>query len=300
MFKILKNHCVLDAKQINQEQLRALSNETRKNILKKLESNPSYPRQVSRELDISKQKAYYHFEKLIESDLIEKTKTENVSGGSAQFYKPSSAAYVVDIEGSGDGVSWKYSSSARKFLGPMTHSSKNRENYVVVGSPDQHGPDQVKARDGHLAGEVGMMLGQYGIRSTSTKLDTEVRNQGAFDKNMILIGGVLTNTLTKKFNQEFKAGFEGEEFPYRKIETPEEVYSQGEVGVIAKAVNPLDTDKRIFMAAGVQNRGTQAAVTAFRDLENILGDYNNGDFYRVVRGLDRSGDGKIDDYEVLE
>ncbi|MFB6216435.1 MAG: hypothetical protein ABEJ72_05655, partial [Candidatus Aenigmatarchaeota archaeon] len=134
----------------------------------------------------------------------------------------------------------------------------------------------------------------------STVLDTEVKRDSRFNENMVLLGGILTNTLTKKFNDEFPASFEGDEFPYREIRTPEASYSEDAIGVIAKTIHPDDEEKAIFMVAGVRNKGTEAAVRAFKNLEDITQDYSEGDFYVIVRGLDMDGDGRIDDYEVVE
>ena len=300
MTKVLRDGNLIEAQELTSSQLDALSDETRQKIIRCLAENPSYPRQVSRDLGIPKQRAYYHFNKLEDSGLINEFKTEDVSGGSAEFYKPSSDAYVFDTGARGnEEVSWRYDRKVRAFLD--TEKGRNEpQGFVVAGSPDQHGPDQVKARDGHLLGEIGLTLGEYGVRGFETRLDTEVMNRNEFENNIILLGGVLTNTITKEFNQNFEASFEGEEFPYRKIETPKETYTKGEIGVIAKAENPLSEDNWIIMVAGIQNRGTKAAVTAFSDLENLLNDWEGGEFYCVVEGLDNDGDGKIDSYEVKE
>ncbi|GEM_PF-439974 len=271
MAKLFRDGSLIEAKELAPRQLDALSDDTRQRIIRYLAENPSYPRQVSRDLSIPKQRAYYHFNKLEGAGLINQFKIEDVSGGSAEFFEPSSEAYVFDTENKvKEEVSWRYDTKARDFLHVGENQKDGSQSFVVAGSPDQHGPDQVKARDGHLAGEIGLALGNYGAGAFETSLDTEVMNTKDFGNNMILLGGVLTNTITKKFNQEFEARFEGEDFPYRKIETPEETYTKGEIGVIAKAENPFSEDSWIIMVAGIQNRGTEAAVKAFSDLENLL------------------------------
>ena len=289
----------LEASQLDEEQLKALSDPTRRKILEILADEDSYPREVARKLEIDKQKIYYHFTKLEEAGLLEESGTENVSGGSATYYTASKPAYVLDLGVDGEKVPWKTDESVENFLNPLI-SGGELQGYIVAGSPDQHGPDQVQARDGHLAGEIGLKLGNYGVSGTGVKLDTEVFSEGSFDENMVLVGGVLTNTVTKKFNEEFPASFEGENFPYREIRTPENTYSEDTVGVVAKTRNPENPEKSIFMVAGVRNQGTEAAVRAFKNLEDIVEDYGDGEFYRVVRGLDMDGDGEIDDYEVVE
>ena len=291
----------LEAVKLDPEKIKALSDSTRRNILEKLATQPSYPREVSRELGLEKQKSYYHFDKLEEAGLIEEERTENVSGGSAKYFRSSSPAYVLDLGTEGKKIPWSTNrDQTERFLGSLVEEGR-LEGVIVVGSPDQHGPDQVQAKDGHLAGEVGIKLGNYcRTENPAVKLDTEIFGNSSFDQNMILVGGVLTNTVTKKFNENFPASFEGENFPYREIKTPENTYSEDTVGIVAKTENPEDSEKDIFMVAGVRNQGTEAAVRAFKNLEDIVEDYGEGDFYRVVRGLDMDGDGEIDDYEVVE
>jgi len=52
--------------------------------------------------------------------------------------------------------------------------------------------------------------------------------------------------------------------------------------------------------AGVRNKGTKAAVIAFKNLEKLIEQYMSQEAYIIVRGQDIDGDGEIDDYEVLE
>jgi len=291
----------IEAEQLDEEKIKALSDPTRLKILEKLTDSSSYPRDVSRDIKIDKQKAYYHFDKLEEAGLIEEEKTKKVSGGSATFYKPVSPAYILDLGKQGVKIPWSHADQKSTSFLQNFISEGDLDGAIVVGSPDQHGPDQVQAKDGHLAAEIGMKLGGFcNSNQPSAKLDTEIHRNSSFDQNMILVGGVLTNTVTKKFNKKFPASFEGNTFPYREISTPESTYSEDTIGMVAKTENPQDPEKDIIMVAGVRNQGTEAAVRAFKNLEDILDDYGGGDFYRVVRGLDMDGDGEIDDYEVVE
>lgn len=283
------------------DKVKAIGDETRFQILKILQENESYPAEVAKELGVSKQKAYYHFQILEDEGLIEENREEKKSGGVATFYQPTSGGFVLDLGEEGEKITLPdRNPEVRKFLNPFV---KNGElnGKIVVGSPEKHGPDQVKARDGHLAGELGIKLGGYtDSEDLSTVLDTELFRDQDFDENILMLGGVLTNTVTKKFNDEFPVSFEGEEFPYRELGTPKSTYSDDDVGVIAKTRHPLDRSKRLYMVAGVREKGTRAAVKAFKDLEELVEGYSRGDYYILVRGLDMDGDGEIDDYEVLE
>ncbi len=290
----------VDAEELDSRQLKALTDESRRKILEKLAERPSYPSEIARELGVSKQRAHYHFEKLEDAGLITPLREEKKSGGVATYYTPASDAFALDLGTGGRKANLSDNENARKFLEPLVNKAR-LDGRIVVGSPDQHGPDQVRARDGHLAGEIGLKLGSYArTDDDATVLDTEIVRDSSFEQNMLLLGGVLTNTVTKKFNEHFPARFAGEDFPYHEIKTPEETYSDPNIGIVAKTSNPENPENAIFLVAGVRNAGTEAAVMAFKDLENLIGNYDKGDFYSVVQGQDLDGDGEIDGYEVLE
>ncbi|MFB6180606.1 MAG: ArsR/SmtB family transcription factor [Candidatus Nanohalobium sp.] len=302
MVQYFKDDRLFEASELDEEKLAALDSDVRLKILRLLSESASYPSQVAEEFSIDKQKAYYHFRKLEQAGLIEESHSENVSGGSASFYRPSSDGFVLDLES--DGRPFRMPERQRsvvEFLEPLIRDGE-LEGSVVAGSPDQHGPDQVRARDGHLAGEVAAKIGKYcdpGEKKV-TRLDTEVVRSKDFKNSFLLLGGVLTNTLTKKFNEAFPACFAGEEFPYRRIETPEASYTQDNIGVVAKARHPDSRRSKLFLVAGVRNSGTEAAVRAFKNLESLTNGYEDGEFYKIVKGLDLDGDGEVDDFEVIE
>lgn len=294
-----ENRKLYNSNPLTEQMISALDNTERLKILQQLGDKPDYPASIGKKLGLEKQKVYYHFSKLEESKLIEQVEKRELSGGVATIYRPSSEAYHF-ISGEGR----KHSSGledvkTRNFLNPLVKNNV-LEGSIVVGSPDQHGPDQVRARDGHLAGEIGLELGRHvNTESPKISLDTELVREDDFGKNLLLVGGILTNTVTKKFNSEFKVSFSGEEFPYQRMEINGERYEQPEIGVIQKAENPVENGKKLFMVAGIRNRGTRAAVLGFKDLESIITDIGMKEYY-IVRGLDMDGDGKIDSYEVVE
>lgn len=292
---------VVDAKEIDARMIKALNDPTRVEILRMLADEPSYPSAVAKSLDIEKQKTYYHFKKLEDAGLIAEDRQEKKSGGLATYYRASSKAFTLDLGGEGEPVNLpSRNPDISRFLDPLVQNQEFNGK-VVVGSPDQHGPDQVRARDGHLATEIAFKLGEYcSSPGKAVALDTELFRDSSFDHNLVLLGGILTNTATKKFNSEFPAHFSGEEFPYREISTPKSRYNEASVGIITKTEHPENPDKSIYMVAGIRNSGTEAAVRAFKNLESVIGDYEKGEHYTVVRGLDMDGDGEIDDFEVIE
>jgi len=254
--------------QLNRKKLKALSNDTRLEIVELLRKDPDYPSSIARKLEISKQKAHYHFSQLEDADIITEKRGE---GRRSTIYKlkASRLVYGDEIENSE----------------LLEKTFENNKGLIVVGSPDQHGEDQVRARDGHLAGEIAIKLGKNRLDFT-TVWDTQVVRDKLFDENMIILGGILTNTVAKKFNSEFPAYFSGDSFPYREIKTPESKFTDPDIGIITIKENKI-------MVAGVRNTGTRAAVKAFQN-EDLEKDY------LVVKGLDLDGDGEIDNYEVIE
>jgi len=246
------------------EKLEALNSEIRREILELLRDERDYPASLAEKLGISKQKTHYHLKKLRESGLMERENT-----GKKQIYHMKDSKFIFNAE-----------PEKSRFLEQLPD-----HGLIVVGSPDQHGEDQVRARDGHLAGDIGARLGKLG-KNFSTKLDTEIHRDNLFDRPMVVLGGILTNTVTKELNKEFPAHFSGESFPYREITTEKKTYTDPSIGVIAK-----NGDK--ILVAGIRNTGTEAAVKAFQDIDDVKD-------YLVVKGLDIDGDGEIDDYEVLE
>lgn len=287
---------LVESSELDREKVKALNDPTRMEIMRSVGEKPSYPAELSKKLDIPKQKIYYHFRILEESGLIEKKEEVKKSGGLATIYEPVNSAMHLDLGGEGEKTSFRpMKDSIKNFLEPLVHEGR-LDGCIVVGSPDEHGPDQVRGRDGHLAGEVALKLGSYANGSPVVRLDTEIYRSGNFDRNMILIGGILTNNVSRKFNEDFPASFEGEKFPYRSLKTPENEFTDARIGIIQKTDHP-DAEKSLYLVAGIQHRGTVAAARAFHDLEQL---FESGDSYVVLRGQDLDGDGEIDEYEVLE
>lgn len=254
----------MQEEKLNKQKIAALNNDTRREIIKLLKEEPDYPASIAEKIGVSKQKSHYHLKKLRESGLIERK--EN---GKKQAYHVKERKFIYNSEPTNSA-----------FLEGFPN-----EGLIVVGSPDQHGEDQVRARDGYLAGDIGVRLGALN-KNYSTILDTQIHRDNLFDRSMIILGGILTNTIARKFNEDFPAYFSGESFPYREIKTPNNTYTDPDIGIISKK------DDKILVA-GIRNTGTEAAVKAFQEIDET-------EDYLVVKGLDLNGDGEIDDYEVLE
>lgn len=291
------------------ESLKPLLSETSWSILQVIAQKPTYPAQIARELGVQEQKVYYHINQLRKANVIEVERKEELGGSLAKYYRVKDHAFALELPFGDEKLLElpveKKSEKLIRFLKPLV-SNGQIDCKIVVGSPDAHGPHQVRGRDGHYAVDLALVLGQYGSLSSgfTTKLDVDVKAESSFADNMILVGGPLTNTLTSEFNNHLPVRFKSEEFPYRELisERTGQSYHQDKIGLIAKVPNPHNQEKFVIVLAGVRYAGTGSAILALSDFKDIVfNDYEGEDTWaRVVLGKDMNGDGRTDDIEILE
>jgi len=293
----------------NPENLKGLLNNQRWEILKLITERPIYPAQIAKRLKIHEQKVYYHIRQLEMNGIIKVVSKVEKKGALAKFYAPTAYGFALDLPG-GDEKTIDFpksnkSSKLKQFLYP--HMTNGRLNStIVVGSPDPHGPRQVRSRDGHYAIELGLFLGQYGVTAKDfcARLDVDIKAENKTNENLILVGGILTNIITKELNPYLPIRYLEDKFPYRSIysEVTNKTYPDDNIGIISKIVNPNNTEKSIILIAGNTNGGTKAAIIAFkRYTDKVLRKYAGEDNWGcLVRGFDMDGDGKIDTVKVLE
>ncbi|MDY6766205.1 MAG: helix-turn-helix domain-containing protein [Candidatus Nanohaloarchaea archaeon] len=288
--------------------LRGLLNDTRWEILKLLAERPRYPAEMADELDMHEQKVYYHVRELEDAGMITVAEREERGGAVAKYYTVEDYAYALELpygdERLADFSLAEEPEQLRTFLHPFVANGAINAD-IVVGSPDPHGPHQVRSRDAHLASDLSLFLGQYGsFERMRTREDVAVKNSGDFSGNLVLVGGPLTNMVTAEVNPHLPVKFETENFPFRKLvsEATGDVYDDDAHGFIARAPNPDDPGSYVLVLAGVRLKGTRAAVMALTEQhDRVLADYDGEDKWgAVVQGRDMDGDGAIDDIEVLE
>ncbi len=289
------------------DSLNALSNRTRLDILEELSKNADYPSNLAKNLGISEQNIHYHIKMMESRGIIEKV-TEEFRGGSlAKFYRPSADSFAYEIPGTKelpvDNRFVQEYENLKNFFMPFI-SDGTLDMKIAVGSPDPHGPNQVRGRDGHLAIDLACKLGNLGhFDASKVVLDTEIDILEE-DNNLVLVGGPLTNLLTSKINGYLPVRFDMEKFPYRAITSRRtgETYHEASIGVINKIRHPSYDDNFIVVVAGIRNKGTRAAVKGLAEKnEKILRDYDKEEHWgRIVMGQDLDGDGRIDDVKVVE
>ena len=293
----------------NPENLKGLLNNQRWEILKLITERPTYPAEIAKRLKIHEQKVYYHIKQLEMNGIIKVISKVEKKGALAKFYAPVAYGFALDLpHGEEKLIDFPKSDqpdNLKQFLYPHISNGKLNST-IVVGSPDPHGPHQVRSRDGHYAIELGLFLGQFSSTRPefSARLDVDIKAENKTSTNLILVGGILTNIITKELNPHLPIRFLEDKFPYRSIysEITNKTYPDDNIGIISKIVNPNNTDKSIILIAGNTNGGTKAAIIAFtRYTDKILAKYAGEDNWGVlVRGFDMDGDGKIDSIKVIE
>ena len=187
-----------------------------------------------------------------------------------------------------------------EFLEPFIKDGQ-LNSLIIVGSPDPHGQDKARSRDGYYGMDLALFLGTFlnYVPKFNVKLDTEVR-ESDLENNLILIGGPLVNKVVEKVNPKLPIRFE--EGNIKSI-ISDETYPQDECGLIVKAKSSFNKDKHVLVVAGKRFSGTRAAIIAFlKDFKKIT----NGNVHnpaikaKVVEGIDLDSDGIIDDVEFRE
>jgi len=294
----------LPAKSFSETQIKAASSKLAQKILKELASKPTYPMELAKRLKVHEQKIYYHIRKLEKVNLIEVMKKQEVHGTIANIYAPTAPAFVFAL---------KEFSEAHKVPGVKTRPDEflypiidNNEfnGVVIVGSPDPHGPEMARSRDGYYGIDLALFLGTFltHLDELSVRLDTEVRSED-LQKNLVLIGGPVVNIITQKVNDNLPIRFDKENNWAIKSTLSNKLYHEDENGIIVKAKNPFNPKKWILVVAGKRYAGTRAVTLAFFKYFNELvkGNSLNPKIpARIVEGLDKDADGIVDDVRFVE
>ena len=173
---------------------------------------------------------------------------------------------------------------------------------IIVGSPDPHGPEKARSRDGYYGMDLALFIGTFlnYVPSLNVKLDTETREQDLINNNLIILGGPIVNKITGEINTKLPIRFRNGNI-YSTISNRE--YTTDESALIVKAKNNYNTKKSILLIAGKRYAGTRAAIIAFlkhfKELKrgNV---HNSSIMAKVVEGVDLDSDGIVDEIEILE
>jgi DNA-binding transcriptional ArsR family regulator len=278
-------------------------------ILCLLAGGPNYPSSIARELRLYHQAVYYHMKKLEEAGLVKRVSQKTVRGGKAHLYALASDGYAVefDVKGEAFGPPASLSRSGRlgRFFKEFISEDGQLDGWIVVGSPEAHGPNRTQGRDGHYAIQLGFALGQF-VRLPRTfpvKLDVDLKAEKLQGSNLLVVGGPRTNVVSAELNPYMPVRFSEESFFGSIVDASGRKYLSEFDSVVAKTKNPWDPSKVCVIVAGLSGAATKAAVIGLTNMaEKVLAGYSEqgGDFAVVLHGLDMDGDGKVDSVEILE
>jgi DNA-binding transcriptional ArsR family regulator len=277
-------------------------------ILRLLAKGPNYPSNIARELRLYHQAVYYHMKRLEDAGLIERVSQRSVRGGKAQLYSLASDGYAVEFDVKGEefarpaGVS--RSGRLGRFLAEFITSDGQLDGWIVVGSPEAHGPNRTQGRDGHYAIQLGFALGQFVSlpRTFPVKLDVDLKTEKLHASNLLVVGGPRTNVISAELNAHLPVRFSEEGFFGAIVDASGRKYLSEFDSVLTKVRNPWDPSKVCVVAAGLSGAATKAAVIGLTNMaDQVLAGYGEkeGDFAVILHGLDLDGDGKVDSVDIL-
>ncbi len=292
------------------DSLQLMNHKVRLKILDLLNKKPMYPYELAKKLKVHEQNIYYHISLMQKAGLIDVVETESIRGTVAKKFSPKSMNFAVMLN-----PRWKSIKSLfeegnekiRQFIAPFIREGI-LDSYIVVGSPDPHGPYKASAKDGHYSAELGFFLGKFAElpEQFSVMLDVNIISEKEEKNNLIIVGGPGVNLMTEKINDDLPIRFDIDKsrggFVCHGIKGSKDSYNGDTDAVIARIPSPFDPEKYALVLAGLKRNGAKTAIIALtRYTDMVLKNFHNQKkFACVVRGFDLDGDGKIDSIELLE
>ena len=294
----------LPACEINAKDAKSVSSELAVRIIKLLTEKPMYPIELAKELKVHEQKVYYHIRNLEKAGIVKVVKEEGRQGAVARYYSVDKPAVVIKFKELEPTQKIFQLKSDSDFLSPLIRDGK-LDALIIVGSPDPHGPEKARSRDGYYGMDLALFLGTFlnYVPQLYVKLDTEVREEELKRNNLIVIGGPIVNRVMGEINSKLPIRFDRDEHWAIKSTLSNTVYPTDEAGLIVKAKSPFNSEKSMLVVAGKRYSGTRAAIVAFlKHFKEIQsGNIRNKKIMaKVVEGIDLDSDGIIDDAEIRE
>jgi DNA-binding transcriptional ArsR family regulator len=290
----------IPCKELTPTAIKAATSPLAQRILKSLAEKPAYPRQLAQQLKVHEQKIYYHTRKLEQAGIIQQDHTVTRQGVVAQYFTLTQPSFALRFKQFQPTAQKESFANESEFLEPFIQNGELNA-LIIVGSPDPHGPEKARSRDGFYGMDLALFLGTFlnYIPGLNVRLDTEVHEED-LKNNLIIIGGPIVNTVTGKINNKLPIKFTGKSI-YSTISEKE--YFSDETGIIVKTKNPFDKTKKILLVAGTRHAGTRACMIAFmKHFKQIsAGNKHNPKIEaKVVEGVDLDSDGIVDAVEVKE
>jgi len=294
----------LSSSEIKLPQLKSLTSDLSKKIISLLAVEPSYPSKIARELGVHEQVIFYHIRKLEKAHIIKILKREDKQGGVANYYSLCDDSFFVKFKDFKPTEKISYADKKKEdFLKPFIEGGQFNA-LIVVGSPEPHGTQKARSKDGHYGIDLALFFGTF-LNYTpkmNVKLDTEI-DSADLKNNLILIGGPVVNKITEKVNDNLLVHFDPKFKRNIRSSLTKQVYLADNCGMIVKAKNPFNQERFILVIAGKRFSGTKAAVISFLTKfdEIVEGNRKNKKILaKVVEGFDSDSDGVVDSVEFLE
>lgn len=290
-------------KEVRPDQIKAATAPLAVKILEHLEERPSYPKAVARALRVHEQKIYYHIRRLEHSGLIEVVRTELVHGSEARLYALTKPAFAIRFSKHAAASMARIGGAPQALLEPFVENGELRST-IIVGSPDPHGPDMARSRDGYYGIDFALWLGTF-LRTPSrlhVKLDTETRDDD-LRGNLILIGGPVVNMITRRVNPKLPVRFDERRHFAIRSTLSKKIYYGDEMGIIVKTKNPFNPKKAVLVLAGKRYGGTRAVIlTLLTRLQDVLvGNIHKREtLAKIIEGIDLDSDGIVDSVNIIE
>ncbi len=277
----------------NIQRLRFILQEERWKIIQCLEEGPAYTKQIASKLGYNWAKTYYHIRLLKENGLIEVVDEKTISGATAKLYALKPQNFKLSIA---NGFGRHIKSFPQQLFSKFKKGNRF-DGIIIVGSPEPHGPFNAQARDGWIATIMGWYLGRFfELPKIPILTDVEVRKRKEEKNNLVLIGGPISNLVTRDINSFLPIFFESD--PWGLRDPNGEIHTDVSVGLVSRVPNPNDESKAILVLAGISQKGTHTAILAVTK-ERIPLPPDDTPFAAIVRGIDTEGIGDIGDVEIL-
>lgn len=289
-----KKEVYYKTKKIDIRSLKFLSSDLSQKILNILSKNEMAGIDIARKLREHEQKIYYHLKNLEKSGFINLIKKEERAGSFAKIYRISSPTFYIKLKE--EKLFFRKSFKGLNFLRKFFEDGKE-DFLIVVGAPYPHGRFANIGYDSFTAIDISLIFGLFCSKSFECyRLDTEIKKE-ELEKNLILVGGPKSNIIVDKINYKLPIYFnEKSDFDLISTKT-NSIYKQDEAGAIMLIKNPFNKEKNCLIIAGKRYVGTRAATLALIKYPYF---FKEDYFANVTLGIDRDGDGKIDDAEILE
>lgn len=294
----------LPSSEVKLSQIKSATSNIAKKILFILSSEHSYPSKIAKDLKVHEQIVFYHIRNLEKAKLIKLIKREGKKGGFASYYGLTNDSFFVRFKDFKPTEKISYIDKKKEeFLDPFIKDGQFN-SLIVVGSPEPHGMQKARSRDGYYAIDLALFLGTFlnYIPKMNVKLDTEMKVDD-LKNNLILIGGPVVNKITEKINDKLPVHFDKKFKRNINSALTSRVYLADNCGMIVKIKNPFDPEKSILVIAGKRFSGTQAAIVSFLTCfdEIVKGNKKNRKVLaKVMEGFDSDSDGVIDSVKFLE